>query len=271
MTHYTYLVIGGGMAGDAAVNGIRQVDARGSIGLIGHEPHPPYNRPPLSKSLWKGKPLRIIWRQDRDRGVTCHLGVTATALDLPRKQVADDRGGLYSFDKLLLATGGSPRRLPLETGDIIYFRTLDDYQRLRSISEGGQRLAVIGGGFTGSEIAAALASNGKSISMIFEGGGIGSRLFPGDLALFLNDYYRKKGVEVLPHHGITGIQRRGERWALEGVIYYLDDGRVRGVLLWNVWKQVEAARKLIAEPGPIHPSDLHGRLPVRVAEESHVG
>jgi NADPH-dependent 2,4-dienoyl-CoA reductase/sulfur reductase-like enzyme len=406
MPHYAYLIVGGGMAGDAAVNGIRQVDANGSIGLIGEEPHPPYNRPPLSKSLWKGKPLRIIWRQDRNRGVTCHLGARAAALDLPRKQLSDDRGGVYTFDKLLLATGGAPRRLPLEGGEIVYFRTLDDYQRLHAMAESAERLAVIGGGFIGFELAAALAMTGKSVSMIFTGAGIGGRLFPRDLSLFLNDYYRKKGVEVLPGHRIESIQRRGDRWALsarnlhtrgqqeiladgvvagigiqpsvelaeaagleigdgirvdsrlrtshpdvyaagdvaefhdaalgtwrrvehednantmgaaagrsmagqdvaydhlpmfysdlfelgfeavgqigpeleivsdwkepyqEGVIYYLGEGRVRGVLLWNVWKQVDAARRLIAEPGPIRPSDLHGRLPLRVAEASHAG
>ena len=62
MQHYKYLIIGGGMTGDAVVHGIREVDRDGSIGVIAAEPHRPYNRPPLSKALWKGKPLASIWR-----------------------------------------------------------------------------------------------------------------------------------------------------------------------------------------------------------------
>jgi 3-phenylpropionate/trans-cinnamate dioxygenase ferredoxin reductase component len=61
--HYTHLIVGGGMTADAAVGGIREVDAHGSVGLIGAEAHPPYDRPPLSKGLWKGKPLEGIWRK----------------------------------------------------------------------------------------------------------------------------------------------------------------------------------------------------------------
>jgi NADPH-dependent 2,4-dienoyl-CoA reductase/sulfur reductase-like enzyme len=418
MTHYKYLIVGGGMTGDAAINGIRQVDSDGSIGLVGQEPHRPYNRPPLSKSLWKGKPLRIIWRQDRDRGVAYHLGVTATGLDPVRKELRDDRGGVYGFDKLLLATGGTPRRLPLETDGVLYFRTLDDYHRLRSMAAEGRHFVVVGGGFIGAEIAAALALNGKSVTMVFQGAGIGGRLFPRELGFFLNDYYRTKGVEVLPRHRVERIERRDAdgaghahhgsagRWAvtarnlatnarqellcdgvvagagivpnvdlartagleigngvrvdtrlrtshpdiyaagdvaefldptlgtwrrsehednantmglaagqsmagrpvsyshqpmfysdlfelgyeavgqlspeleivadwkepyLEGVIYYLDEGRVRGVLLWNVWEQVDAARQLLAEPGPLRASDLHGRLSLPAHQESHAG
>jgi 3-phenylpropionate/trans-cinnamate dioxygenase ferredoxin reductase subunit len=62
MAHYRYLIVGGGMTADAAVRGIRELDNDGSIGLIGMEPDPPYNRPPLSKGLWKGKSLEGIWR-----------------------------------------------------------------------------------------------------------------------------------------------------------------------------------------------------------------
>ena len=64
--HYTYLIVGGGMTADAAVRGIRQSDTKGTIGLIGAEPDAPYNRPPLSKGLWKGKPIEDIWRGTRD-------------------------------------------------------------------------------------------------------------------------------------------------------------------------------------------------------------
>ena len=73
MPNYTYLIVGGGMTGAAAVNGIREVDASGTIGVIGAESHPPYDRPPLSKGLWKGKPLDSIWRKLPERSVNLHL------------------------------------------------------------------------------------------------------------------------------------------------------------------------------------------------------
>jgi NADPH-dependent 2,4-dienoyl-CoA reductase/sulfur reductase-like enzyme len=394
--HYTYFIVGGGMSADAAVGGIREVDPRGSIGLIGADPHHPYDRPPLSKGLWKGKPLDSIWRKTAGDGVTLHLGRQARTLDPPNKRVTDDQGTVYTFDKLLLATGGTPRRLPFGGEDIIYFRTLDEYERLRAVTGRGRRFAVVGGGFIGSEIAAALAMNGEKVVLACPGEGIGGRLFPADLSRFLNDFYGQKGVEVLAGTRVTGCEVRQGKSVLtarrenapgdseivadaviagigiqpnvelaqtaglavedgiwvdrglhtshpdiyaagdvanfynsaldrrlrvehednantmgrlagqamagrtvtydhlpsfysdlfelgfeavgevdarletvadwkepyrEGVVYYLRNGRVRGVLLWNVWDQVDSARKLIAEAGPFRAGNLRGRLP----------
>jgi len=396
MLHYQYLIIGGGMAADAAVRGIRELDANGSIALISMEPDPPYNRPPLSKGLWKGKSLESIWHTPDSRGVELFLGHTARALDPRNKRITDEQEKIYTFDKLLLATGGTVRRLPFGEGHIIYYRTAQDYRRLRVLAEQGQRFAVIGGGFIGSEIAAALAMNGKQVLMIFPDETLGARVYPRDLGLFLNDFYRQKGIEVLAEQTVTGIDRHGKQFAVrvkgvkqpderqvlvdgvvagigiqpnvelaqtaglqvengivvdeflctshpdiyaagdvaafynpalgkrirvehkdnantmgrqagrimagapesyhhlpffysdlfdlgyeavgeldsrheivadwiepnkKGVVYYLQSGRVRGVLLWNVWNQVDAARKLIAEPGPFRAEDLKGRLP----------
>jgi len=396
MPHYTYLIIGGGMTADAAIGGIREVDPGGSVGLIGAETHPPYNRPPLSKGLWKGKSLESIWRKTDRQGVTLHLGRQATSLNPRNKRITDDQGTSYTYDKLLFATGGTPRRLPSGDDAVIYFRTLDDYERLRALTDNCQRFAIVGGGFIGSEIAAALTINGKKVVMAFPGAGIGSRIFPAELSQFLNDYYRQKGVEVLPgervigmevRHGKPLLRTRGDQtqdereiaadavvagigiqpnvelaqaaglkvdngihvdrglhtslpdvyaagdvanfynpalakrlrvehednantmgklagqamagraisydylpffysdlfelgfeaigdvdarletvadWKepyREGVVYYLRNGQVCGVLLWNVWDQVDSARKLIAEDGPFRPENLRGRIP----------
>lgn len=384
------------MTGDAALRGIRGIDRAGSIGLIGAEAHRAYNRPPLSKGLWKDKPFESIWRKSDIQDVTFHFGRTARHLDPQAKRVTDDQGTVYTFDKLLLATGCTPRRLAFGGEQIIYFRTLDDYQRLRGLTERGQRFAVIGGGFIGSEITAALAMNGKEVVMIFPDEAIGSRMFPSDLAKYVNEVYRQKGVEVLVGEVVTGMESREgkpvlkihnaqttsereisvdgvvagigvvpnvelakeaglevengirvdtslrtsrenvygagdvasfhnpalDKWLRvehednantmgdlagramagetvsynhlpsfysdlfelgyeavgevdsrletiadwkkpyrEGAVYYLRDGRVRGVLLWNVWDQVDSARKLIAEAGPFRAEDLRGRLP----------
>lgn len=397
MLNYKYLIVGGGMTADAAIDGIRQVDPVGAIGLISTEAEPPYNRPPLTKGLWQGKPFEKIWRGTPTKeGVTLHLGKTVQSLDPTNKRVTDDRGSIYAYETLLLAIGGTPRRLPFGDDEIIYYRTVADYHRLRTLTEQGRRFAVIGGGFIGSEIAAALAMNDKEVTMIFPGAGIGQRIFPTDLVKFLNNFYREKGVELVAGTTATGLEKSGEGLALKlrddrsgseraitvdgvvagigiqpnvelaksaglevnngilvdsslrtsqpdiyaagdvasfynptlgtrlrvehednantmgklagqgmagetvayhhlpffysdlfelgyeavgeldsrletiadwqepyrkGVVYYLRDGRVRGVLLWNVWDQVEAARELIAQPGPFGPENLKGRLP----------
>lgn len=396
MNNYKYLIIGGGMTADAAVRGIREIDPQGRIGIISSDSDAPYNRPPLTKALWKGEPLESVWRHTETEKVDLHLGRTAQAIDATRKTVTDDQKNTYSYDKLLLATGGTVRKLPYGGDGIIYFRTLADYRRLRALTEKGQKFAVIGGGFIGSEIAAALALNKKEVTMIFPGSGICNRVFPADLSKFVSEFYRQKGVELLSGESVISMEQRGTQFVLktksgreivadgvvagigitpnlelaraaglsvengivvdeflrtnhsdiyaagdvaaffnpslakrmrvehednantmgrlagrnmagasepyhhlpmfysdlfelgyeavgeldsrletfadwkelnkEGVIYYLKENRVRGVLLWNVWGQVDAARQLIAEPGSFTTANLKGRLPAETSD-----
>ncbi len=206
MDHYNYIIVGGGMTADAAVRGIREIDAEGSIALFSLEPDPPYNRPILSKGLWKGKPLAKGMRNTDQFRVTMFLETRIQAVDPQKKQVVDTQGHNYGYDRLLLATGGAPRRLPFGGEDIIYFRSLSDYRRLRALADLGQEFGVIGGGFIGSEIAAALKMNGKDVVMLFPEDGIGARAFPHDLSQFLNRYYEEKGVKVLPGEMVDGLE-----------------------------------------------------------------
>ena len=391
MRNYTYVIVGGGMTADAAAEGIRAADPAGTLGLISAEPHPPYNRPPLSKGLWKGEPEDSIWRKAAPAVGELHLGGRVVGIDLRTRTVTDDRGAAYGFKKLLLATGGAPRRLPLQSDQVIYFRTLDDYRRLRGLAAQRLRFAVIGGGFIGSEVAAALRMQDREVTMLVPEAGLGARVFPPALSRFLGDYYRTKGVEMRTGEGMAGLGRQGgkcvirtttrqelvadvvvaglgiqpsvelaeqagllvengivvdefcrtshpdvyaagdvanfpnpalgsrvrvehednantmgkiagqnmagravpyahlpffysdlfelgyeavgdvdsrletvEDWQTpfrEGVVYYLKGGRVRGVLLWNTWGQVDHARVLIAESGPFTAAGLKGRLP----------
>ncbi len=209
MRNYTYVIVGGGMAADAAAEGIRAADPAGTLGVISGEPHPPYNRPPLSKGLWKGEPEDSIWRKAAQAGGELHLGRRAVGIDLGARTVTDDRGAAYGFKKLLLATGGAPRRLPLQSDQVIYFRTLDDYRRLRGLAEQRLRFAVIGGGFIGSEVAAALRMQDRDVTMLVPEAGPGARVFPADLSRFLVDYYRAKGVELRTQEGMAGLGTRG--------------------------------------------------------------
>jgi 3-phenylpropionate/trans-cinnamate dioxygenase ferredoxin reductase component len=220
---YRYLVIGGGMTGDAAARGIRDHDAEGTIGMFGAETHEPYARPPLSKGLWTGKEESSIFRGTPELDVEINSGRRIASLDLDARTATDDAGNVHSYEKLLLATGGTPRRLPGNGDDVIYYRTLDDYRRLRALAEDGVRAVVVGGGFIGSEIAAALTMNGCVVTIVFPDAGIGARLFPAELSSYVNDYYRDKGVTVLTeervqHAGSGAVTMESGRTAEADVI-----------------------------------------------------
>lgn len=393
MTNYHYLIIGGGMTAAAAIRGIREVDPKGTIGIIAAEQDPPYDRPPLSKGLWKDTRLDAIWRKIDFPLMRIHPGREVREILPRRKCVVDDQGDFFGYQKVLLATGAKPRRFPFADEQVIYYRTLADYRRLRALADKGRKFAVIGGGFIGAEIAASLTLNGKDVVMIFPGQGIGDRIFPAPLAGFISRTYERKGVELIHDEKVVAVESHGNRRILttsterrftvdgvvagigvepetelarsigldvedgivvddllrtsepdifaagdvaafhstalgkrlrvehednantmgraagrnmagaaepyrhlpffysdmfelgyeavgeldsrletfadwkrpneEGVVYYLQNRRVRGVLLWNVWEQVEAARQLIAEPGSFSAANLRGRLPVK--------
>jgi 3-phenylpropionate/trans-cinnamate dioxygenase ferredoxin reductase subunit len=314
-----------------------------------------------------------------------------TAIDPHRKVVTDAQGEEYEYERLLLATGGRPRQLPFGAGLVRYFRTLDDFQALHEQAAKGGRFVVIGGGFIGSELAAALAMQQQPVTMVFPGPGICANIFPPGLVTHLNEYFASKGVQVLTGEKVSDIRGRGQGAELEtqsgkvleadyvvaglgiepnvelaaqtgldvdngivvgedlqtsqadiyaagdvanfsngllggrmrvehedntnsmgkaagrsmaghaqpydhipmfysdlfdlgyeavgrldsrfemvqdwkeqpykkGVVYYLEHGHLRGVLLWNVWDQVEAARDLIRAVGPKVGKDLLGKI-----------
>lgn len=209
MKHHKYVIVGGGMTADSAVHGIRKIDQDGAIAMICAERHLPYDRPPLTKALWKGAPFESIWRHAHGLNVAMHLGKKVVAIDPAKKTATDDAGNVYTYEKLLLATGGMVRRFPDFDGSIVYFRTVDDYRRLRELSDRGSDFVVIGGGFIGSEIAAALAMNDKRVTMIFPENAIGARVYPPALAEFLNSYYREKGVDVLASETVKSVRVTG--------------------------------------------------------------
>lgn len=390
MKPYKFLIVGSGMTGDAAVRGIRELDPDGTIGMIGGERDMPYARPPLSKGMWKGRPFEKVWLGTDKLNMDLHLSRQVTVLDLAARCLRDNQGDEYTYDKLLLATGSSPIRLPFGGEEIIYYRTLHDYRRLRALTEQGQRFLVIGAGFIGSEIAAALSALGKQVTMVFRDHSIGENIYPPELSHFLNDFYGRKSVELIPTDEVAHLEKTGNSFKVQtqggrtfevdgivaglgvrpnvelaksaglevkdgvlvddrqrasaadvfaagdvamfphkalgrlirvehednavkmgrqagrnmagadepythtpyfysdmfelgyeavgtlsskletvadwqepfqnGVIYYLEGGRVRGVLLWNVWEKVKEATALLEAAGPFEAKDLIGRI-----------
>lgn len=215
MKNYTYVIIGAGMTAAAAVGGIREVDPNGSICLIGIEPYRPYNRPPLTKKLWQGKPEDMIWRKLPQNDLDIVLNCRVKAINLHSEQIEDEGGNFYRYKKLLLATGGTPRHLPAGTEDILYYRTLEDYHTLRSWTGKGKQIGVIGDGFIGSEISAALRMNGEQVIYAISGSAIGEHVYPADLAKNITDYYREKGVEIHPNSEVQAVERQGDRLVMQ--------------------------------------------------------
>jgi NADPH-dependent 2,4-dienoyl-CoA reductase/sulfur reductase-like enzyme len=208
--HYAYLIVGGGMAAHAAITGIRAVDPHGSIGLISFDRHPPYRRSPLSKGLWKGESLDTVWYPSDMPGVELHLGRRAAKLDPAGHRVTGGRGDTYTYDRLLLATGSSPRQLALAAENILYFRTVNDFQRLRALAEAGQRLLFIGAGFIGSELAASLRQNGKDVVLAIRRRTLLERILPRPVGERLNALYAEQGVRLVPGVTLQNVERRGD-------------------------------------------------------------
>jgi 3-phenylpropionate/trans-cinnamate dioxygenase ferredoxin reductase component len=205
MEKTTYLIVGGGMTGAEAAKAIRERDGGAAVTLVGGEPHAPYKRPPLTKKLWSGGEESSIWKGTEELGIDLRLGRRIVSLDLAASRAVDDEGAQYTFEKVLLATGGRPRRLGGNDQEVIYFRTLDDYRALRAIAGEGKRVVVIGGGFIGTEIAAALTTNGCAVTMVVPEQWLNARLFPAGLGGFVTEYYRERGVEVLTGETVGSV------------------------------------------------------------------
>jgi NADPH-dependent 2,4-dienoyl-CoA reductase/sulfur reductase-like enzyme len=185
LRHFDVLLIGGGVAAVRCARTLRRLGFAGSIGLVGDEALPPYNRPPLSKELLRGEvPIDLVLAEPMGwyerRGVDLLLGSPATSLD-PDQRVAELADGRrLGFHQCLLATGAQPRTLAVPgPGEPRYLRTLADAEAIRADARAGARAAIIGGGFIGVEVAASLAERGMRVTVherasSLWAGGIGS-------------------------------------------------------------------------------------------------
>ncbi len=212
MKEYKYIIVGGGMTGSAAVMGIRENDPEGSIAMFSKEHFGPYNRPPLTKALWKGGKIEDIMRPMEKYNVDMYLGTAIQSINPAMHMVEDENGKQYVYEKLLLATGGHPNHLRNMPDGIIYYRTLADYEKLRKLSEEKQDFCVIGAGFIGSEISAGLTMNGKNVTMIFPEIGIAGLIYPNNLSEFMSDYYQEKGVKILSGYLVQSVEKQGDRY-----------------------------------------------------------
>jgi 3-phenylpropionate/trans-cinnamate dioxygenase ferredoxin reductase subunit len=188
------------MTGDAAAKAIRKGDPGGSLLVIGEEAVAPYKRPPLSKGLWKGDDEAKLDLGTLTRGGDVLLGTRATGLDLARRALTLADGTEVGYERLLLATGARARELPglPSGGPVVAFRHLADYRAARARSGPGRVAAVVGGGFIGAELAAALTQAGSRVHMIFPEAELGANRFPSELAGLVGATYRGRGVTLHP-------------------------------------------------------------------------
>src|SRR5919112_304176 len=167
----TFVIVGAGLAGGGAAAPLRQEGFEGRVVLIGAEPQPPYERPPLSKDYLRGESSfeqALVQPPDffRENDIETQFGVRATRVDADEKVVELDDGERVAYDELLVATGGRNRRFPIPGLDLkgIYdLRTVADCERIRHEVAPERKAVVVGMGFIGSEVAASLRQSGVDV------------------------------------------------------------------------------------------------------------
>ena len=221
------VVIGAGQAGSSLVAKLRALGHAGPITLIGDEPVPPYQRPPLSKKYLLGELAveRLYLRPESfyaENNVDLCIGQSVTAIDPAARTVTVGQDTI-PYDKLALTTGSIPRRLPASIGgelDGVYeMRTLADADRLEQVFRPGKRLLIVGGGYIGLEAAAVAASRDLHVTLVEMAPRILNRVAAPETADFFRALHREQGVDL--REG-TGLDRLVGDTKVEGAI--LSDG-----------------------------------------------
>ena len=210
----TFVIVGASLGGARAAEALRDGGFEGQIVLIGAEEHYPYERPPLSKGYLQGSDERksIFVHDDgwyAANAIDLRLGTSVTGIDRDLRQVALVSGETIGYDKLLLTTGAQPVRLPVPGADangVMYLRTVDDSDRLRETLAAASRVAVVGAGWIGLEVAAAARNAGAAVTVIEAAelpllGVLG----PEAARIFL-DLHREHDVDFRPSAQVTEIQ-----------------------------------------------------------------
>ncbi|MDJ0363161.1 FAD-dependent oxidoreductase [Rhodococcus sp. H29-C3] len=220
---YDYLIVGGGMVADAAARGIRENDTSGTIGILGADSDEPYTRPALSKKLWTDKDFgrdQVPLNTASDTGAEVRTNTRVRSVDRGNKTVTTESEDAFEYGDLLLATGASPVQLGIAPSPrVIYFRTFADYRALRDLTKTASHIAIVGGGYIGTEIASALALNGVAVTLITSDDVVGGHMFPASLAAAFEAGFSEHGVTIRRAVKVTTAAEASARVQLQ-----LDDG-----------------------------------------------
>lgn len=223
MTRYDVLIVGGGHGGAQAAIQLRQLKFSGSIAILGEEPDPPYERPPLSKEYLAGHKAfeRMLLRADSfwaERQVELLLGRRAVAVDPATREVATEAGERIGYGRLIWAAGGHPRRLSCHGHDLAgvhSVRTRADVDQLKAELATTRRVVVVGGGYIGLEAASALRKQNKAVTLIEALPRVLARVAGERLSRFFEARHRAEGVDVRLDTAVASI--RGEHGRASGV------------------------------------------------------
>ena len=222
MSDRHFVIVGAGHAGGRAAEALRAAGYKGRITLIGAERHPPYERPPLSKELLAGSvPIEKtyirphVWYGEQE--IDLRLGNEAVAIDRGAQRVRLKDGTDVPYDALMVTTGARPRILRIPGGEgprVFYLRDIDDSLRLRERLVPGVRLAVIGAGFIGLEVAATARKRGAAVVVLELAPHVLARVCPPEIADYVTELHRKNGVEIRTGVGVAAIEDKGSGLAI---------------------------------------------------------
>jgi 3-phenylpropionate/trans-cinnamate dioxygenase ferredoxin reductase subunit len=226
MREHRYVIVGGGAAAATAAEAIRTSDQAGSLAIFTREWSPPYQRPPLSKEFLQNRaPLADVlmfpgaWYAERD--VELSVGVEATGLD-PRQHTLQTAAGPIRYERLLLATGCLPLRLPVPGADLdgVYvLRTYADALLLRGVRASAKQVVLIGSGFIGMEVAASVRGGGSEVTVVTIDRALYERFGP-HLSRYAQALFDRHGVRTLLQTGVRSIDGDGRVASVT-----LNDGR----------------------------------------------
>ena len=212
------VIVGGGLTAARVAQSYRESGGTDRVTLLASEPHPPYHRPPLTKRLLRGEaepPDTLVATPDdfRDLDVELRLGTPAASLDLAARTVTLGSGRDVAYERLVIATGAAPRRLPVPGSDlegVRTLRTLDDSLAIREAAGSARRVVVVGTGFIGLEVTASLRARGVEVTIVDAATAPFQALGAPDFSAFLAELYREHGVEMLLGDGIEGFSGNGK-------------------------------------------------------------
>ncbi len=214
MKTYDILIVGAGHGGAQAAIALRQAKFEGSIAIIGDEPEIPYERPPLSKEYFAGEKEfdRILIRPRKfwdERAVDMLLSQRVQSVDAAAHSVTTDAGETITYGKLIWATGGSPRMLPIPGGNlpgVQGVRTRADADAMKAAADTADQIVVIGGGYIGLEAAAVLSKFGKKVVLLEALDRVLARVAGEALSRFYEAEHRAHGVDLRLGVGVEAIE-----------------------------------------------------------------
>jgi 3-phenylpropionate/trans-cinnamate dioxygenase ferredoxin reductase subunit len=218
MSTSTFVIAGAGMAGGKAAETLREEGFDGRVVLVGAEAQRPYERPPLSKDYLRGEAARETVYLQEDEGwyaahdVELHTATTIERIDAAQAAVILAAGERLAYDRLLVATGAWPRRLPVPGADldgVHLLRTLDDCDALHGVLEAGGRLVVVGAGWIGCEVAASARQRGMEVTVVEPRALPLEAVLGPELGAFYRDVHADHGVELLLERGVEAIEGSG--------------------------------------------------------------